>query len=224
MLFKPSRTRRAPGTGNASATSWSTSTRTRTGRSTCWCATWRSGTATSAWSAIRTSRSTSGAGADLRNILDFEDDFPETTVVRLERNYRSTQIILDAASGLIAHNRRRREKRLYTESAGGEPILLHRANDELEEADYILGRLRDAPAGRGGRAAVLFRTNAQSRVIEEALGRAGHPVPRGRRGPLLRTPGDQGRPRLPEAVAESRTTTSACAGSSTSRRAGSVRA
>ena len=111
-------------------------------------------------------------GADLRNILDFEGDFPETTVVRLERNYRSTQVILDAASGLIAHNRRRREKRLYTESAGGEPILFHRANDELEEADFILGRLRDAERG-AGRAAVLFRTNAQSRVIEEALGRAG---------------------------------------------------
>jgi len=111
-------------------------------------------------------------GADLRNILDFEDDFPETTVVRLERNYRSTQVILDAASGLIAHNRRRREKRLYTERAGGEPIVFHRANDDLEEADFILGRLREAARGPG-RAAVLFRTNAQSRVIEEALGRAG---------------------------------------------------
>ena len=111
-------------------------------------------------------------GADLRNILDFEDDFPETTVVRLERNYRSTQVILDAASGLIAHNRRRREKRLYTESAGGEPIVFHRASDDLEEADFILGQLRDAARG-AGRAAVLFRTNAQSRVIEEALGRAG---------------------------------------------------
>ena len=111
-------------------------------------------------------------GADLRNILDFEGDFPETTVVRLERNYRSTQVILDAASGLIAHNRRRREKRLYTESAGGDPVFFHRANDELEEADFILGRLREAARG-AGRAAVLFRTNAQSRVIEEALGRAG---------------------------------------------------
>ncbi len=108
-------------------------------------------------------------GADLRNILDFEDDFPETTVVRLERNYRSTQVILDAASGLIAHNRRRRKKRLYTESGSGEPVVFHRAADELEEADFILGRLRGAP----GRAAVLFRTNAQSRVIEEALVRAG---------------------------------------------------
>jgi DNA helicase-2/ATP-dependent DNA helicase PcrA len=111
-------------------------------------------------------------GADLRNILDFEDDFPETTVVRLERNYRSTQVILNAASGLIAHNRQRREKRLYTESGGGEPILFHRANDDLEEADFILGQLRAATVG-GDRAAVLFRTNAQSRVIEEALGRAG---------------------------------------------------
>ena len=111
-------------------------------------------------------------GADLRNILDFEKDFPETTVVRLERNYRSTQVILDAASGLIAHNRQRREKRLYTESGGGEPIVFHRANDDLDEAHFILGQLRGA-GGDTGRAAVLFRTNAQSRVIEEALGRAG---------------------------------------------------
>ena len=111
-------------------------------------------------------------GADLRNILDFEKDFPETTVVRLERNYRSTQVILDAASGLIAHNRQRRDKRLYTESGGGDPVVFHRANDELEEADFILGQLRGAPAGTG-RAAVLYRTNAQSRAIEEALVRAG---------------------------------------------------
>ncbi len=113
-------------------------------------------------------------GADLRNILDFEDDFPETTVVRLERNYRSTQVILDAASGLIVHNRKRREKRLYTESAGGEPLVVHRAADDLEEADFILGQLRRAETG-GGRAAVLYRTNSQSRVIEEALMRAGMP-------------------------------------------------
>ncbi len=111
-------------------------------------------------------------GADLRNILDFEKDFPETTVVRLERNYRSTQVILDAASGLIAHNRQRREKRLYTESGGGDPVVFHRANDDIEEADFILAQLRGAMAG-ASRAAVLFRTNAQSRVIEEALGRAG---------------------------------------------------
>ena len=112
-------------------------------------------------------------GADLRNILDFEEDFPETTVVRLERNYRSTQVILDAASGLIAHNRRRREKRLYTAVRGGDPVILHRAADEIEEADFILGQLR-ARAG-AGRAAVLYRTNAQSRAIEEALVRAGVP-------------------------------------------------
>ena len=108
-------------------------------------------------------------GADLRNILDFESDFPEAAVVRLERNYRSTQVILDAASGLIAHNRQRREKRLYTESGGGAPIVFRRAGDDLEEADFILDQVR----GEAGRAAVLFRTNAQSRVIEEALGRAG---------------------------------------------------
>ena len=114
-------------------------------------------------------------GADLRNILDFEDDFPETTVVRLERNYRSTQVILDAASGLIAHNRQRREKRLYTESGGGEPIVFHRANDDLEEADFILDQIRGAAGSGVARAAVLYRTNSQSRVIEEALVRAGIP-------------------------------------------------
>lgn len=111
-------------------------------------------------------------GADLRNILDFEDDFPETRVVRLERNYRSTQVILDGASGLIAHNRQRRDKRLRALGAGGEPILFHRAADDLEEADFILGQLRGREAG-AGRAAVLYRTNSQSRVIEEALVRAG---------------------------------------------------
>ena len=141
-------------------------------------------------------------GADLRNILDFEDDFPETTVVRLERNYRSTQVILDAASGLIAHNRRRREKRLYTESAGGEPIVFHRASDDLEEADFILGQLRDAARGAGRRRALPHqRAVAGDRG---SAGARGHPVPCGRRRPLLRTQGDQGRPRLPETVAESR--------------------
>jgi DNA helicase-2/ATP-dependent DNA helicase PcrA len=63
-------------------------------------------------------------GADLRNILDFEQDFPEAVVVRLERNYRSTQVILDAASAVISRNRNRKEKRLWTDQEGGAPILL----------------------------------------------------------------------------------------------------
>ena len=112
-------------------------------------------------------------GADVRNILDFEQDFPEATVVRLERNYRSTQVILDAASGLIRRNSERRDKRLWTERAAGDPIVCHRARDELEEADFVIARLRRALAGGAGSAAVLYRTNAQSRAIEDALTRAG---------------------------------------------------
>ncbi len=112
-------------------------------------------------------------GADVRNILDFEQDFPDATVVRLERNYRSTQVILDAASGLIRRNSERRDKRLWTERAAGDPIVCHRARDELEEADFVLARLRQALAGGAESAAVLYRTNAQSRAIEDALTRAG---------------------------------------------------
>ena len=112
-------------------------------------------------------------GADVRNILDFEKDFPEATVVRLERNYRSTQVILDAASGLISRNSERGDKRLWTDRAAGDPIVCHRARDEIEEADFVIARLRQALAGDADSAAVLYRTNAQSRAIEEALGRAG---------------------------------------------------
>ena len=114
-------------------------------------------------------------GADIRNILDFERDFPETTVVRLERNYRSTQVILDAASGVIGRNRDRREKRLWTDRAAGGLVVCHRAQDELEEADFIVRRLREAPDRGSGTAAVLYRTNAQSRAIEDTLTREGIP-------------------------------------------------
>ena len=112
-------------------------------------------------------------GADLRNILDFEEDFPETTVVCLERNYRSTHVILDAASSVISRNRNRKQKRLWTEREHGDPIVCHRAHDELEEADFILGRLKKALAADVHRVAVLYRTNAQSRAIEDALTREG---------------------------------------------------
>ena len=113
-------------------------------------------------------------GADLRNILDFEHDFPEAKIVKLERNYRSTQIILDAASAVIGQNRNRKEKRLWTERKGGELIRYFRGSDELEEADFIM---RTAHAGITSApdcmVAVLYRTNAQSRVVEDALMRAG---------------------------------------------------
>ena len=113
-------------------------------------------------------------GADLRNIMDFEADYPETRVVRLERNYRSTQVILDAASAVISQNRDRKEKRLWTDRAGGDKIRYHLANDELEEADAIARVARSAVRTPGDTPmAILYRTNAQSRVIEDALRREG---------------------------------------------------
>jgi len=111
-------------------------------------------------------------GADLRNILDFEHDFPEAVTVKLERNYRSTQIILDAASAVISQNRNRKDKHLWTDRKGGARITYYRGNDELEEADFITRTARaslsedvDALVA----VAVLYRTNAQSRTIEDAL-------------------------------------------------------
>jgi DNA helicase-2/ATP-dependent DNA helicase PcrA len=113
-------------------------------------------------------------GADLRNILDFEQDFPEAKTIKLERNYRSTQIILDAASAVISQNRNRKDKRLWTDRQGGERILYFRGNDELEEADFITRTARKALADDVNQvAAVLYRTNAQSRTIEDALMREG---------------------------------------------------
>ena len=112
-------------------------------------------------------------GADLRNILDFERNFPEATIVRLERNYRSTQIILDAASAVIAQNRTRKEKRLYTDRDGGALILCYRAGDDLDEADFIARTAYQALQDNVETTmAVLYRTNAQSRTIEDALRRA----------------------------------------------------
>ena len=113
-------------------------------------------------------------GTDVRNILDFEHDFPEARIVKLERNYRSTQVILDAASAVISQNKNRKEKRLWTERKGGDLIKYFRGSDELEEADFIM---RTAHSGISSApdctVAVLYRTNAQSRVIEDSLMRAG---------------------------------------------------
>jgi DNA helicase-2/ATP-dependent DNA helicase PcrA len=113
-------------------------------------------------------------GADLRNILDFEQDFPEAKIVRLEQNYRSTQVILDGASAVISQNQNRKDKRLWTDRAGGEPIVYYRGGDEIEEADFITRIVRQARASDvESTIAVLYRTNAQSRVIEDALMREG---------------------------------------------------
>jgi DNA helicase II / ATP-dependent DNA helicase PcrA len=113
-------------------------------------------------------------GADLRNILDFERDFPEAKTVRLERNYRSTQIILDAASAVISQNRNRKDKRLYTDRTGGTRVLYYRAGDDLDEAEFIARNARNALHDDVENVvAVLYRTNAQSRTIEDALRRSG---------------------------------------------------
>ena len=118
-------------------------------------------------------------GADLKNILDFETDFPEARIVKLERNYRSTQIILDAASAVIRQNRNRKDKKLWTDRAGGDRIVYYRGNDDLEEADFITRTARTAVNGDSDNpvgsptVAVLYRTNAQSRTIEDALMREG---------------------------------------------------
>jgi DNA helicase-2/ATP-dependent DNA helicase PcrA len=115
-------------------------------------------------------------GADLRNILDFERDFREAKIVKLEQNYRSTQVILDAASGVISQNRNRKDKRLWTDRRGGSRIVYYRGNDELEEADFIMRSIKDARAADiDATTAVLYRTNAQSRAIEDALMREGIP-------------------------------------------------
>jgi DNA helicase-2/ATP-dependent DNA helicase PcrA len=116
-------------------------------------------------------------GADLRNILDFEHDYPDCRIVTLEQNYRSTKRILDIASTVIANNRARKEKRLWTENVEGEPAAVFRAWDEQEEAGFVAQSVR-ALRRDGldyGDVAVFYRTNAQSRVLEDALRRAGIP-------------------------------------------------
>jgi DNA helicase-2/ATP-dependent DNA helicase PcrA len=110
-------------------------------------------------------------GADIRNLLDFEDDFPDAHVVKLEQNYRSTQTILSAANAVIAHNRDQKPKSLWTNLGDGEPIRIRELDDEHAEARYVVGeieRLVDEGASRS-EIAVFYRTNAQSRVIEDTL-------------------------------------------------------
>ena len=108
--------------------------------------------------------------ADIRNILDFEKDFPGAKVVRLERNYRSTQPILSAASAVVANNVERKGKRLYTERSGGEPVRFFEAADERGEAAYVVGELlRLREKDELGEVAIFYRTHAQSRPLEEEL-------------------------------------------------------
>ncbi len=126
-------------------------------------------------------------GADIRNILDFERDWPKAEVIALEQNYRSTQAILDAAHGVVSNNRGRKAKRLWTDQEGGLPIPVYGGFDAEDEAAWIVRRVEELTSPRRGRrgtkgadvkgeepeslggVAILYRTNAQSRAIEEAL-------------------------------------------------------
>ncbi len=115
-------------------------------------------------------------GADIRNILDFEKDYPDATVIRLEQNYRSTANILDAANQVIVHNTDRKDKKLWTEAGSGEKIKTFCAGDERDEGAWIADCIHSLNRQEGeklGDIAVLYRTNAQSRVLEDMLRRAG---------------------------------------------------
>ena len=109
-------------------------------------------------------------GAELQNILEFESSFEGAITRKLERNYRSTQNILDASGAVVANNEKRRGKKLWTDSGAGEPIDLFYSGDESDEARWIVDKVRElAPTYRFSGAAVLFRTNAQTRVLEDEL-------------------------------------------------------
>jgi DNA helicase-2/ATP-dependent DNA helicase PcrA len=117
-------------------------------------------------------------GASIRNILDFEQDFPDATTILLEQNYRSTQTILNAANAVIGHNRGRKPKRLWSQAGDGERIVGYVADDERDEARFVseeIDKLTDSGDARPGDVAVFYRTNAQSRVFEEIFIRLGMP-------------------------------------------------
>jgi DNA helicase-2/ATP-dependent DNA helicase PcrA len=117
-------------------------------------------------------------GADIRNILDFESDFPDAERITLERNYRSTQTILSGANSVIANNAKRLEKNLWTDAGDGVQIVRYSADNEQDEAAFVaeeVNRLEDSHGIPAGDCAVFYRTNAQSRVLEEILIRLGTP-------------------------------------------------
>ncbi len=116
-------------------------------------------------------------GADIKNIMDFEKDYPEAKVVTLEENYRSTKTILDTANAVIKKNKKRREKNLFTRQGAGEKIVMFEGYDEVEEAHYIAEKSNELIRGgvEPNEIAVLFRANFQSRILEEAF--LAHSVP-----------------------------------------------
>ena len=163
-------------------------------------------------------------GADIRNILEFERDFPDATTVLLEQNYRSTQTVLDAANGLIAHNESQKPKHLWTDGARGEPIVIGEFDDEHAEARYVaseINRLVEEGYSRDSDRGLL----PDERPEPGARGHAGalrDPLPGDRRDQVLRARRDQGRRRLPAAAREPGRRDLVLAGSSTRRGAGSA--
>ena len=135
----------------------------------------RRSTATSARSATRTRAIYAFRGADIRNILEFERDFGETKTVALEQNYRSTNTILQAANAVIAHNRERKPKNLWSELGEGEPVRALEVEDEHAEARFVAAEIAALveEGFSGSEVAVFYRTNAQSRVLEDVLVRQG---------------------------------------------------
>ncbi len=116
--------------------------------------------------------------ADIRNLLHFEHDFPEAKVIMLEQNYRSTQTILEAARSVISANEQRKDKKLWTENDKGQPIVLHEAFNEEDEAQFVIREIERLGRAEGVRyrdTAVMYRTNAQSRPLEDAFVRLGVP-------------------------------------------------
>ena len=117
-------------------------------------------------------------GANIRNILQFEADYPQARTILLEQNYRSTQNILSAANSVISNNENRKEKNLWSESGAGSTLVGHVAESEHDEAEFVvseISRLRDLGKSNPGDTAIFYRTNAQSRVFEEVFLRSGIP-------------------------------------------------
>ena len=117
-------------------------------------------------------------GANIENILKFENDYPGTTVIKLEENYRSTQNILNAAGSVVKENRNRKDKTLWTQNETGSPVLCYRAKDEMDESEFVCEKIQELNRDEGfsfNDMAVLYRTNAQSRVLEDVLRRNGLP-------------------------------------------------
>jgi len=117
-------------------------------------------------------------GADLSNILRFEQDFPHSRVIKLEQNYRSTKVILEGATNLIKHNRNRKEKELWTDKKGGEKIRCYEAVSALDEAIFVSQEIIKLNKKEGKSFkdfSILYRTNAQSRAFEEIFNKQGVP-------------------------------------------------